>query len=86
MSGQAEGDFLLDHLLYFVLNYLRAIKPLPKHILPYGIIPNIYYIGLQAPNYCVRKLDVTRSSKGGLGGEDNGRVIVHLQLTDWPDR
>ena len=40
----------------------------------------------QAPNYCVRKLDVTRSSKGGLGGQDNGRVIVHLQLTDWPDR
>ena len=40
----------------------------------------------QAPNYCVRKLDVTRSSKGGLGGQDSGRVIVHLQLTDWPDR
>lgn len=40
----------------------------------------------EAPNYCVRKLDVTRSSKGGLGGEDNGRVIVHLQMTDWPDR
>ena len=34
----------------------------------------------------MRKLDVTKSTKGGLGGEDSGRVIVHLQLTDWPDR
>ena len=37
----------------------------------------------QAPNYCVRKLDVTKT--GGLAGGEN-RVIIHLQLTDWPDR
>ena len=36
----------------------------------------------QAPNYCVRKLDVTKV--GGVAGEN--RVIIHLQLTDWPDR
>ena len=34
----------------------------------------------------MRKLDVTRAGKGGLGAEESGRVIVHLQLTDWPDR
>jgi len=37
----------------------------------------------EAPNYCVRKLDVTKT--GGLAGGEN-RVIIHLQLTDWPDR
>ena len=36
----------------------------------------------EAPNYCVRKLDVTKV--GGVAGEN--RVIIHLQLTDWPDR
>jgi len=37
----------------------------------------------EAPNYCVRKLDVTKCRGAGA---DTSRVIVHLQLTDWPDR
>ena len=41
---------------------------------------------VQAPNYCVRKLDVTKLSEANVSDEDRSRVIVHLQLTDWPDR
>ena len=46
---------------------------------------------VQAPNYCVRKLDVTRLAGGEEEEEEAGvaghnRVIIHLQLTDWPDR
>ena len=41
---------------------------------------------VQAPNYIVRKLDVTKTSETNLSGEHSNRVVVHLQLTDWPDR
>ena len=59
----------------------------------------IFSVCLQAPNYCVRKLDVTRLGGGeeeevgeeeeggaGVGVAGHNRVIIHLQLTDWPDR
>jgi len=40
----------------------------------------------EAPNYCVRKLDVTKIGESTVTGEPQSRVIVHLQLTDWPDK
>ena len=34
----------------------------------------------------MRKLDVTKIGESTVTGEPQSRVIVHLQLTDWPDK
>ena len=39
----------------------------------------------EAPDYIIRKLDVSKRGPGSSLSEEN-REIVHIQYTAWPDR